>query len=697
MLITNSIAALCFSLVVTCFAHAQSSTAQPTPLPTPTLSEEVIISATRTENRLSDTAASVIVINREQLATTAAVTIDDRLRQVPGFQLFRRAGSRTANPTAQGVSLRGLGASGASRASVLYDGVPLNDPFGGWVYWGRVPRAEVESVEILRGGASDLYGGAALSGVVALNSRRDVEQGSPSFEFETSFGSQRTPDATLWTGVQFGKWRAYFGGEALRTDGYIIVDEDERGGIDTAVNVRRAGFDVMLERELKIFDNDGRAFVRGAYYAEGRGNGTPLQTNKTRVRSLSSGANFGAPFIGAVQARLYGSTQGYDQVFSAIALDRESENLTRVQRVPAQSLGFSFQASRIVGARHTVVGGIDGRTVRGTSDETVFVQGRASSLVSAGGRERAFGIFAADVFRVNNRIITTFGARFDCWHNYDAASQTAPVNNPVAVTTNVFTDRTEQAFSPRASILVKATDTISLTSSFSRAFRQPTLNELYRAFRVGNVLTLANENLLPERATTGEAGAIFTAPNRRLSARTVFFITDVTQPVANVTLSFTSSLITRQRQNLGRTRTRGLETEAEARISDDLVISGGYLFADARVKEFPANVGLENLRVPQVARHQFTIQARIVKPRFATVGIQARAASSQFDDDQNLLPLNRFFTVDVFASRRVTKMLDAFVAVENITDARIETGRTPVSTLGAPPLVRVGIKLRSGR
>lgn len=661
------------------------------------LAEEVIVSATRTENRLSDTAASVVVINREQLATAAAVTIDDRLRQVPGFQLFRRAGSRTANPTVQGVSLRGLGASGASRASVLYDGVPLNDPFGGWIYWGRVPRAEVESVEVLRGGASDLYGGAALSGVVALNSRRDVEPGSPSFEFETSFGSQRTPDATLWTGAQFGKWRAYFGGEAMRTDGYIIVDEDERGRIDSAVDVRRAGFDVTLERELNLFGDAGGAFVRGAYYAEGRGNGTPLQTNRTRVRSTSAGANFSAPFIGAVQVRLYGSTQGYDQIFSAIALNRDTETLTRVQRVPAQSLGFSLQSSRAVGTRNTIVGGIDARTVRGTSDETIYAQGRASSFVSAGGRERTFGIFAADVFRLNSRIITTFGARFDRWRNYDAASRTTPVNNPFAATTNVFTNRTEQAFSPRASILVKATDTVSLTSSFSRAFRQPTLNELYRAFRVGNVLTLANEKLLPERATTGEAGAIYTSPDRRLSARTVFFITDVTQPVANVTLSFTPSLITRQRQNLGRTRTRGLETEAEVRIRDDLVISGGYLFADARVKEFPANVGLVNLRVPQVARHQFTVQTRIVKPRFATVGIQARAASSQFDDDRNLLNLNRFLNVDVFASRRVTRMLDAFVAIENITDARIETGRTPVTTLGAPPLVRVGIKLRSGR
>ena len=67
--------------------------------------------------------------------------LDDALRFVPGFTLFRRTGSRVANPTAQGVTLRGLGGSGASRALVLDDGMPMNDPFGGWVYWGRVPRA----------------------------------------------------------------------------------------------------------------------------------------------------------------------------------------------------------------------------------------------------------------------------------------------------------------------------------------------------------------------------------------------------------------------------------------------------------------------------------------------------------------------------------------------------------------------------
>jgi outer membrane receptor protein involved in Fe transport len=129
------------------------------------ITEEVVVSATRTATSVGDTPESVAVLTGEELDSSAAARLDDALRQVPGFSLFRRSSSRVANPTTQGVSLRGVGASGASRALVLEDGLPLNDPFGGWVYWGRVPRASVSSIEVVRGGASSLYGSDALGGV----------------------------------------------------------------------------------------------------------------------------------------------------------------------------------------------------------------------------------------------------------------------------------------------------------------------------------------------------------------------------------------------------------------------------------------------------------------------------------------------------------------------------------------------------
>src|SRR5207253_7026153 len=156
------------------------------------LQDSITVTATRTESRLADTPASVVILNRQAIASTAAPTVDDALRQVPGFTLFRRSGSRTANPTAQGASLRGLGGSGTSRALVLDDGVPLNDPFGGWIFWGRVPRASLDRIEILRGGASDVYGSGAMSGVVQFIRRK------ADIAIDVEGGSERTASASVF-------------------------------------------------------------------------------------------------------------------------------------------------------------------------------------------------------------------------------------------------------------------------------------------------------------------------------------------------------------------------------------------------------------------------------------------------------------------------------------------------------------------
>ena len=134
--------------------------------------QRITVTATRTEQRVSDTAASVTVFTQQDLASSGALTLDDALGEIPGFMLYRRNGSLTANPTSLGVSLRGVGTSGASRALVISDGIPLADPFGGWVYWDRVPMTSVSAVEVVEGGVSDLYGGEALGGVINVIPRR---------------------------------------------------------------------------------------------------------------------------------------------------------------------------------------------------------------------------------------------------------------------------------------------------------------------------------------------------------------------------------------------------------------------------------------------------------------------------------------------------------------------------------------------
>lgn len=652
--------------------------------------EQVTVTATRTEERLSDTAASVVVLTREDLSTAAAMTLDDTLRQVPGFTLFRRSGSRTANPTSQGVSLRGVGASGASRAVVLADGIPLNDPFGGWIAWGRVPRESVSKLEVLRGGASHLYGTDALGGAINLITR---EPASPTLSLETSYGSQRTPSASLFTGGRKGPWGAQLSAEAFHTDGYVIVDERDRGRIDTPAGSERTTVNLTLDR---LLSDRGRIFVRGLIFGESRKNGTPLQRNRTHIRQFAFGGDWRSERLGEVSIRGYGGTQVFDQIFSIVSVDRNRETLTRSQRVPAQQIGFMGQWSHDAGPRQTFVIGLDARAVRGASDELLFSMDQLTGALGVGGRQTTIGVFAEDIVRITSRWFVTAGARVDNWRNHDALSTFRPLSPPQDAGVTTFPLRTETALSPRLSVLHKVNDDISLTASGYRAFRAPSLNELYRPFQVGNVLTLANDSLRAERLTGGEAGANVTMLDKRLSVRGVFFWSEITRPITNVTLSVRPGFIRRRRDNLGRTRSRGIELDTVARLSPTLTISGGYQFADATVLRFPSNTVLEGLLIPQVPRHQLTFQTRYTNPSRIIIGAQVRFAGAQFDDDLNRFRLDRYVTVDALAMRPLGRSVELFAAAENLLNQRYAIGRTPFKTIGPPFFIRFGLRLHIG-
>jgi outer membrane receptor protein involved in Fe transport len=664
---------------------------------------EVTVSITRTETRLSETPASVVLLSRENLESTAAQTIDDSLRQIAGFTLFRRSGSRTTNPTAQGANLRGVSGSGASRAAVLFEGLSLNDAFGGWTYWSRVPLIAVEQAEVLRGGASSLYGSGGLSGALNLVSR-GRENGEPILYFRASAGTQDTYDGSVYTAFSRGVWSLDLAAETFQTGGYIPVAADERGLADTRANSRHNNAIFSAERRFGSATNDehlssqrnlsGRIFVRGNIFNERRDNGTSLTYNKTYFRQAAGGADLSSGRVGELRFRVFLEAQVYDQTFSAVAADRNSETLSRLQRVPSQASGASLFWTKPIGA-HTVSASLETREVRGFSDEVGYFGGRATSLSGSGGREQAIAFFAQDNWAITEKLNLNFGFRVDRWKNFDAHSTTRTLSTN-AVNVSSFPDRTETAFSPRVAAIYQLNHKASVYGSYSRSFRAPTLNELYRGFRVGSIVTQPNENLRAEYANTFEGGVNLALLNRRLNVRGNVFITTVSDPVVSITLTTTPTLITRQRQNVGETRTRGFELDAEYAIRTDLRLSASYLLANSRVTDFPGNPELVGKFLPQVARQQLNFQLTYRPPSRFSFGIQARISDAQWEDDLNTLRLRPYFTVDATAAYRIQKHLELFAAAENIFNARYDVGLTPVRTVAAPAFVRLGLRLRLG-
>jgi outer membrane receptor protein involved in Fe transport len=653
--------------------------------------EPVVVTATRTEQRLDEAPASVTVLSREDIRQGAGQALDDLLRQVPGFSLFRRSSSIVSHPTTQGVSLRGIGPSGASRALVLLDGVPINDPFGGWVYWDRVPLQSVEQIEVVRGGGASVWGNYALGGVVNIITRRPTERGA---SFEGSYGTNDTHNVDLLLTEAHGPFRLSLEGTHFATDGYKVVSASRRGAIDVDAGSRHVTFNGRAEM---VLSPDLSMFVRGTYYEESRDNGTPLQINNTDLGSFATGVRARTGDGSEWTATVFTDFEGFRSTFSTQAADRNSETLALDQRVPTTSVGAALTWSRAFGS-HRVLAGTDFRWIDGETDERVYVAGAFSRTRVAGGEQQLYGLFVQDVYTPIPQLELVAGIRGDYWRAYDGFRRDTPP--PAGIPARqTFADIDRIGASPRVALLFHATPTTDLRASAYQGFRVPTINELYRVFRVRNDVTAANEHLKPERLTGGEVGV-----QQRIGpfeARATAFWNEVEDLIANVTLvnrlpDCPVGTICRQRQNLDRARIRGVETELEWRPARDWKVIGGYIFTDAQVVDARQQRTLEGKRLAQVPRHGASLTVRYDNPALFTAAATARFVGRQFEDDLNTLTLGSYVLVDLFLSRRLTRWAEAFVAIENLLDTTYTTGRTSdgVVSIGAPFLAHGGVRLQ---
>jgi outer membrane receptor protein involved in Fe transport len=675
------------------------------------LNETVTVTPARTEQRLGNIPASVSILDSEEIRESPALVADDVLRRIPTFSLFRRTSSLSSHPTAQGVSLRGIGPSGVSRTLVLVDGVPFNDPFGGWVYWTRVPMESVDRIEVVDSSSSSLYGNFAMGGVINIVGSRPARR---TLELSTQYGNLKSPKLDFFGSDVWGKLGAAVEGSVFDTDGYPIVIANERGFVDTKASVNFRNVNVKLDYTPISRVN---VFFRGGYFREERDNakkstviGAPPtpEANDTTWKSASGGVRILLPDQSDLQARIFTDFNTFESNFLAVPAANPARSLGRItlnQRVPTKSVGGMVQWSRAFGARHYVIGGTDWRWVDGDSNEDAMdaVTGTTVTLRRvSGGTQRSVGAFVQDVFTPVDKLVITLSARADSWRNYDAHNleTTVATGAPAAGNVPNLPDKEDTVGSPRVAALYHITDRVSAWGDISWGFRAPTLNELYRQFRVGTVLTLANETLGPERLKGGEVG-IRIEPVDNLTIRSTWFDNRVKDPVSNVTISVVGANVTQQRQNLGRTRIRGIQSDVEYSVATFWRISAGYLYNQAKVTEFERNPVLVGKFLPQVPKHRGSVQLAYSNPRFANIGIGLQFFGRQFDDDQNTraVPgesepgLPGYTMADVTVSRTINRNFDVFVGMQNLFDKEYIVSTLP-TTIGAPRLVHGGVRVR---
>ena len=659
----------------------------------------MVISASRAPTPPADIPFSVTALSGDTLRATPTLTLDDTLRSVPGFSLFRRSGSLTANPSSQGVSLRGLGPSGASRSLILLDGVPLNDPFGGWIAWTKVPRESLARAEVVRGGGASAWGNAALGGVVQLITETpSANQG----RLSAAVGDFSTRNAELSVAQTIGPGTLQISGQDFTSAGFSLVAPEDRGPVDIAAWSRHRW---LSARWSQAVGANGELTVSGRAYDEKRGNGTPYQTN-------SSQENFGSVVFTQQPTKnfswstvAYAQDQTYANTFSSVNAARTDETPASNQyAVPATAFGAAWTGVWQSEGNARTSAGLDYRQVRGeTREYFTFANGDFTRERIAGGAQNITGVFALHERTLAENWRGTFGGRLDFWQERNGHRRETTRATGAILRDDIYPDHDGMKFSPSAGLIWQPAPEWRIRAAAQQSFRRPTLNELYRPFRVGNVITEANPALKTEHATSAELGTDYT--HGPVVMRAAFFWNDFRDAVGNVTLAhgpgtfpivgfIPAGGLGRQRLNLDRLRVQGIELSIKWQPAPTLSLSADYLYDDATVQRASLAPNLVGKRLAQVPQQSASFGATWQPFRKFALTPRIRALGRQFEDDENLLRLGAALVVDLGASYRVTTNCEVYATCENLTDARIETGRSTdgIVNTGTPRLALAGVR-----
>jgi outer membrane receptor protein involved in Fe transport len=632
---------------------------------------DIVVTGTGLRPALGEAVYGIAEIGRDRLASSASNRLEDVLRDVPGFQLFRRSDARSANPTSQGATLRALGGNASSRALLVLDGVPQTDPFGGWVSWPAYDPRRLGRVRVVRGGGSGANGPGALAGTIELESASpgDLEGTGASLAYGTRDGF----DAFAGIGIAAGGGFVGASGSFARGDGFVPVIEEQSGPADRPAPYRQWS---LAGRAVAPLRDAVELQASGLVFDDRRERGTAL----SGIRS--QGADASLRLVGRLWSALaYVQTRDFYTSFASVDAARTVPTRTAEQfAVPATGLGARVEIRPRLGKAELRLGA-DWRATEGRTEERFqFVAGEATRGRVAGGRTGTLGAFA-ELGWESGPLTLHGGARIDRWTIGDGFLRERVLATQQALTNAAFPERREWEPTARAGLAVRAAPTLTLRVAAYLGWRLPTLNELYRPFRLGADATAANAALEPERLHGVEAGADY-RPLPAVRLRVTLFSNRLEGAIANVTLGHGPGTFPgvgfvageyRQRRNLDSIEVQGIEFDARVAFAR-WTLSAGYSFADPHIRASGAALPLEGLRPAQTPRHMLSGGAAWRGPNGSRASLAMRWTGSQYEDDLNRQLIPSAFTMDASASLPLSRRLSLEARAENIGDQRVVAG-----------------------
>jgi outer membrane receptor protein involved in Fe transport len=654
--------------------------------------EQVIVTAARLPPAAAEAAFSTVRLGERDLARSQRV--DEAVSQTPGVSLFRRTSSLSANPTTQGITLRAIAPSGAGRALVTLDGVPLNDPFGGWVIWSQLAPESLTGIDIVRGAGAGPYGAGALTGVIGLKERdagvaADVSVGE--------LGSQRASAAAVST---LGRLEFMGAASYDKSDGYVPVRGPKQGAADTKTDLEAKSISGRVDMATGL----GLLSLRGGFFEEDRGAGL------AGARANASGNVFSATLVQAPRGQALGwklqAWRRTSDLFNssvAVAADRSGTTPANSQdKTPATGWGLNGAVRKKVGDLEWELGA-DARLNDGEERERYSYSGGTYTRNRvAGGKTSVVGAYGDGSWTTGPWLVAG-GLRLDHWENTDGFRVERNALTGAVLLDQRPADRDGEVVSGRLGVTRKIGDGATARIAGYTGFRPASLNELYRPFRVGNDVTEANAGLKPERLQGLEAGVSHKGAKGLIEATA--FWNRIDDPIVNVTLGagpgtfpiggfIPAGGVLRQRQNAGTIDAVGFEGRAERTIGA-VTLTSALSVTDARLDGGSTAPQLTGKRPAQAPVWSATAGLSADLTETLMLATDLTWEGKRFEDDLNSRVLDPAWRLDARLDWRVKPLVTVYVAGDNLLDAEIQTSRTADGVAGyaAPRIVRVGLRL----
>jgi outer membrane receptor protein involved in Fe transport len=640
--------------------------------------ETIVVTGRGLEEAPSVPAYSSQEIDREALVSTGSGRIEDALAGVAGFQQFRRSDSRSANPSAQGATLRALGGNASSRALVLLDGVPMSDPFFGYIPFSAIAPERLGSARVTRGGGSGPFGAGALAGTIELTSADAATLGAFSGQALVNDRGETELGATVARAL--GAGFATASGRWDRGQGFFTTPPGQR-----VPATARAAYDSwsVQVRAVAPLNDTVELQARGLAYDDRR----TLRFDSADSTSEGQDASLRLVGRGAWEFDLLGYVQARN--FSNVVVSATRFVPTLDQRnTPSTGLGGKFELRPPTGPSNVLRLGLDYRRSQGRLFEDALNQttGAVTLRRSAGGSTTDLGLFAENDLMLGP-VTLTAGARADRYAIRDGFFREIAADGAI-VADNAFDDRRGWEMSFRGGAVVRLGGGLRLRAAGYTGLRLPTLNELYRPFVVFPVTTQANAALANERLEGFEAGLDY-GPSGGFAFSVTAFDNQVNDAIANVTVG--PNL--RQRQNIDAIRARGIEASGSVAFGP-VRVEGSLAWTDAEAQGSGAAAALDGNRPAQTPRLIAGGTASFRPAAGWHISATLRHVGAQFEDDLETDLLPSATTLDAFAEIRLLQGWSLVLRGENLTGATIVTRSQGGSIdLGTPRTLWAGLRI----